>query len=259
MLPGFRFLFAAIVLSVSLLVFGLGAAALLRAAHEQFASLPQMRASGAQFARQNDSPTPMLTLLRVDPAPLEPQALEQHANITMPVALPVTEPEAAAEVAATPAIAGPDIAKPLPTAPEPEKFATLTTTDRDAKAPGRAEPPKSDAAASETKTPAAPALESNPPAVADKVATLTPALTALGEPALAATPANAIGEPAGDAALGEPLIVPELSPPPPRPKPVALRHRAHVARVAEPAPRRRHIRRAPPAKPPAATGPFGFN
>ena len=31
MLPGFRFLFAAIVLSTSVLVFGLGAAALLRA------------------------------------------------------------------------------------------------------------------------------------------------------------------------------------------------------------------------------------
>ena len=38
MLPGFRFLFAAIVLSMSVLVFGLGAAALLRAAHEEFAS-----------------------------------------------------------------------------------------------------------------------------------------------------------------------------------------------------------------------------
>ena len=40
MLPGFRFLFAAVLLSVSTVIFGLGAAALLRAAHEQFASLP---------------------------------------------------------------------------------------------------------------------------------------------------------------------------------------------------------------------------
>ena len=38
MLPGFRFLFAATMLSMSLLVFGLGAAALLRAAHEEFTS-----------------------------------------------------------------------------------------------------------------------------------------------------------------------------------------------------------------------------
>ena len=43
MLPGFRFLFAAIVLSMSILVFGLGAAALLRAAHEEFASTPAWR------------------------------------------------------------------------------------------------------------------------------------------------------------------------------------------------------------------------
>ena len=45
MLPGFRFLFAAIVLSMSILVFGLGAAALLRAAHEQFASNPSWHAA----------------------------------------------------------------------------------------------------------------------------------------------------------------------------------------------------------------------
>ena len=51
MLPGFRFLFAAIVLSMSILVFGLGAAALLRAAHEQFASNPSWRAAPeAMFA-----------------------------------------------------------------------------------------------------------------------------------------------------------------------------------------------------------------
>ena len=43
MLPGFRFLFAAIVLSMSVLIFGLGAAALLRAAHEQFAHMPSRR------------------------------------------------------------------------------------------------------------------------------------------------------------------------------------------------------------------------
>src|SRR4029077_8790210 len=43
MLPGFRFLFAAILLSTSILVFGLGAAALLRATHEQFVSNPAWR------------------------------------------------------------------------------------------------------------------------------------------------------------------------------------------------------------------------
>ena len=69
MLPGFRFLFAAIVLSMSILVFGLGAAALLRAAHEQFASNPSWRAAPeATFAQQAEATRPVLALLRVEPA-----------------------------------------------------------------------------------------------------------------------------------------------------------------------------------------------
>ncbi len=68
MLPGFRFLFTAIVLSMSILIFGLGAAALLRAAHEEFANLPARRAPPEpMFARQNDDQPPTLALLRVDP------------------------------------------------------------------------------------------------------------------------------------------------------------------------------------------------
>ena len=65
MLPGFRFLFAAVILSMSILIFGLGAAALLRAAHEEFASMPSRRGPAEQvFARQNDLPT--LALLRFE-------------------------------------------------------------------------------------------------------------------------------------------------------------------------------------------------
>ena len=68
MLPGFRFLFAAIVLSMSVLVFGLGAAALLRTAHEEFANLPSRRAPPEQvFAKQNETPVTTLALLRFDP------------------------------------------------------------------------------------------------------------------------------------------------------------------------------------------------
>lgn len=71
MLPGFRFLFAAIVLSVSTLVFGLGAAALLRASHETFASLPAAPPAPAlpSVATADASPhdaAPTLALLRVD-------------------------------------------------------------------------------------------------------------------------------------------------------------------------------------------------
>ena len=75
MLPGFRFLFTAIVLSMSILIFGLGAAALLRAAHEEFANLPSRRATPEpMFARLNDDQPPTLALLRVDPPVAEKPA-----------------------------------------------------------------------------------------------------------------------------------------------------------------------------------------
>jgi hypothetical protein len=68
MLPGFRFLFSAIILSMSVLIFGLGAAALLRSAHEEFANLPSRRATPEpMFARLSDEQPPTLALLRVDP------------------------------------------------------------------------------------------------------------------------------------------------------------------------------------------------
>ena len=67
MLPGFRFLFAAIMLSMSLLVFGMGAAALLRAAHEEFASSPSWRAAPeVMFAQPTEATRPALALLRVE-------------------------------------------------------------------------------------------------------------------------------------------------------------------------------------------------
>ncbi len=67
MLPGFRFLFATVVLAVSVLVFGLGAAALLRAAHEEFASLPSWRlAQQPLLAPQFEMSAPTLAMLRIE-------------------------------------------------------------------------------------------------------------------------------------------------------------------------------------------------
>src|ERR1700682_5651776 len=67
MLPGFRFLFAAIVLATSILVFGLGAAALLRAAHEEFASTPSWHATPeTMFAQPTEATRPVLAMLRID-------------------------------------------------------------------------------------------------------------------------------------------------------------------------------------------------
>jgi hypothetical protein len=141
MLPGFRFLFAAIVLSMSILVFGLGAAALLRAAHEEFANLPSRRAPPEPvFTRQNDNSMPTLALLRVDP-PVE----ERPADGVGPAAVPGVVPEAAAVQAAD--------ARPT----EPEKLAALKPQELPAKAEIQAmqimaAPP---AAPAEIETPAA--------------------------------------------------------------------------------------------------------
>lgn len=99
MLPGFRFLLAAILLSMSVLIFGLGAAALLRAAHEEVASLPTRRVMPEMgFAQPTEpaSPGPSLALLRVEPA--EPErateaAPAQAALEPAPEAVPVPKVE----------------------------------------------------------------------------------------------------------------------------------------------------------------------
>jgi hypothetical protein len=108
MLPGFRFLFAAIVLSMSVLIFGLGAAALLRSAHEEFASLPSRRPPAEPvFTRQNEPPMPTLALLRFDPPALDSKPSENP-------------PAPAASETVMPAEQAPDAAPA-----EPEKLAAL--------------------------------------------------------------------------------------------------------------------------------------
>src|SRR5262249_27936108 len=119
MLPGIRFLLAAILLSISVVVFGLGAAALLRAAHEEFASNPAWRVTPeTKFAQANDTPT--LALLRVEmPQPAEkpadtPASTAPQAGATARAAAPAEQvavahpaPEAAPTADATKADAPP--------------------------------------------------------------------------------------------------------------------------------------------------------
>jgi hypothetical protein len=101
MLPGFRFLFAAIMLSMSLLVFGLGAAALLRAAHESFASNSSWRAAPEiPFAQRPDTTLPMLATLRV-----EPPIMEKANEVAKVTAAPVDQPPSAAESAGSEQVA----------------------------------------------------------------------------------------------------------------------------------------------------------
>lgn len=127
MLPGFRFLFAAIVLSMSVLIFGLGAAALLRSAHEEFASLPSRRAPAEQvFTRQDDPPT--LALLRFDPpATVDNKPSESAAAAVAPESMMPAEPAAEAAPAApeTSAALKPEAPTPA-TAVRPETSAAQT-------------------------------------------------------------------------------------------------------------------------------------
>ncbi|XSC42138.1 hypothetical protein ACF1BQ_026760 [Bradyrhizobium sp. RDT10] len=74
---------------MSILVFGLGAAALLRAAHEEFANLPSRRSTPEpMFARRNDGPPPTLALLRIDPP-----VAEKPAENVPAAAIPETAPD----------------------------------------------------------------------------------------------------------------------------------------------------------------------
>src|SRR5580704_4597683 len=116
MLPGFRFLFAAIVLSMSILVFGLGAAALLRAAHEQFASNPSWRAAPeATFAQQAEATRPVLALLRVEPAAARQKQSDQVPAVAAPVEQDTNLPTPAAQAPAASAPAEQTPAAPAET------------------------------------------------------------------------------------------------------------------------------------------------
>lgn len=83
MLPDLRFMLATVLVAFAVVIFGLGAAALLRAAHEDFASLP-----ARHLPPVSESP-PMLALLRVNP-PVRSEAAELEASVAVK---PQTEPK----------------------------------------------------------------------------------------------------------------------------------------------------------------------
>jgi hypothetical protein len=180
MLPGFRFLFTAIVLSMSVLVFGLGAAALLRAAHEEFANLPSRRVSPEPvFARQYSDPPPTLALLRVEPVAEKP---EEHVPAA---AVPETTIDAPASAGQTPDT------RPA----EPDKLAALTSVE-----PIHADAAKPEEPAKEpsAETPAAPVPAAAPiEAPVANAEVKIAAIAATPEPA-AATPPATSPEPAAD-------------------------------------------------------------
>jgi hypothetical protein len=110
MLPGFRFLFAAVMLSLSVLIFGLGATALVRATHEELAANPSWRAAPeTPWMQPGEAAKPVLAMLRLD-TPVEKPAQE--------IAAPPSAPAAIA---------------PAPV--EPEKIAVPTSAERPATMP----------------------------------------------------------------------------------------------------------------------------
>ena len=124
MLPGLRFLFAASLLAASVLVFGMGAIALLRASHQQVANLSTQPVPEPVFAQAPDT-IPSLSVLRVEPAAtrIAPVAADAGRLAALTSALrdaePAPVPEQPAGVTAPQPAAPPAIA-PSNAALEPE-------------------------------------------------------------------------------------------------------------------------------------------
>lgn len=202
MLPGFRFLFSAIVLSMSILIFGLGAAALLRAAHEEFASNPSWRSAPAtMFAQPSEASSPMLALLRLDPPSAEQAAPDDAATTAASVTPAPTEET-------VPADSGPAEAERA-TALRPED-AALKPEEQAAPA----EAAKPEIAVSEPVAPRnepAPAQADASEAVAEtKIAAVEPEPAAPAAPASNPSAATATEPTTINELLGEPA--PEIKP-----------------------------------------------
>jgi hypothetical protein len=265
MLPGFRFLFAAVVLSMSILVFGFGAAALLRTAHEEFANTPSWQpAPETRFAQSpgaaQPATQPVLAMLRVDDLPKETANANQPASNDTVTTGAVDQPAVTAEPA-----------------PQPDKIAALQPVDS---APSEAVKPKAPTSEAPVTDGSAPQAEAAPvpadaPVIPDatKLAATepTPAPTSEAAPAppaeaVAAAPeqqntsngseANAIST--RIATLGGPPVTiapPAAKAPGAKPDTPAVKKRQHARRAL----RRRHsTARARLAKQTQLLDPFGL-
>lgn len=252
MLPGFRFLLAAILLSTSVLVFGLGAASLLRASHEQYVSNPSWR-NGPQeqmFAQASEPAQPVLAALRVEPVAPEPDEAasatqdQVQSNQIPSIGLPAVEigPEQMAAVTLE--------AKVQPESrPEPEVAAIAPSAETappasEAPAP---EPAKSEAAASASAD------------ILTLVDTAASTATTAPKPSVSATEVPRTATPAlasrvSDIAAARVAALNELAPAKTKAERAApeSKPRAH-----KPKKRHRIVRRPPAQQPQQALDPFG--
>jgi hypothetical protein len=250
MLPGFRFLFAAIVLSTSMLIFGLGAAALLRAAHEEFASIPSRRAPPETLFAQRDDAGPVLAMVRI-----EPSAADQKA--AMATALSDSVPNQAAIVSAPP--------QPEESDKPADKVAALTDAAMPAEDSPSSEAPKPEASASEilplAETPAqtgapSPAAETKPEAIAEVTPIAPNQVTATtpGQEAAPVEDSTRIAE-TRIATLGGPPVTIETQTPS-KIAPAVVRKSAQAKRITKRRKIALHARLARPA-PQRPANPFG--
>jgi hypothetical protein len=247
MLPGIRFLLAAILLSISIVVFGLGAAALLRAAHEDFASNPSWRLTPeTRLAQQSDMPT--LALLRVDtPAPADvPDSVAPETNATAPAAVSgeqVATVSPAPETAVAPMTAppAPDAIKTEapPALPSPSSEPSPATAASEA-APAADQPNKPDATP-ETKMAAT--EPSDTPSKTSEAAPVTPDPV---KPDVASSE-SARPEAAKPEASSTVAAKPEqanASPPPEAAPTMVAKLDAPAAKIEEPSPTKAEARKA---------------
>ncbi len=221
MLPGFRFLIAAIVLSMSVLVFGLGAAALLRTAHEEFASNPSWRAAPeAKFAQPAEATGPMLAMLRVD-APVVEKAQDDVAASTEQAAVTSLPAESEPVAALKPEETSP---------PETVKVETATAETAVAESPAPGE-----AATVAAEMPASPDETRVATIATDAQSPENQVVSAPSEPT--AAPVSPAAEIAATkiATLGGPLVNVETPPAKvshTKPDPSAMKTRQHATRAA---------------------------
>ena len=200
MLPGFRFLFAAIVLSMSVLVFGLGAAAVLRAAHEQFAESGSWRpAPDTAAAQQGESARPVLAILRIDQPPTAPKPEAVLPPEQPGVAVPTPDAE-------TPAALPSQAASPVETVTaDPPEFPGAGAAP-DPKMDGETQP-RGLAALPAVPEPAHQDTPAAPPAEAVDIPAATDAKSATAGLATSAAPAPAASPIVSPPLLEQPLAV----------------------------------------------------
>jgi hypothetical protein len=233
MLPGLRFLFVATVLSLSMLVFGLGAAALLRSAHEEFVSLPTRRAQPETVFAQQPAAPPTLAMLRIDASVTDPGAKATSAPDTQGVTPAPEQPSPGASTEPDrPALMG-RIAALTDPAPDPaaktDDAPARVATAADAPAPPETEKPESKkaepgpeiiAAANPDPAPSTPEATVAAPmnesarAAALKIATLGGPEVVINPGVVATKPAAASGRRAHHRAKRRRLVRPRVVVPP---------------------------------------------